>query len=201
MGDLATLSLMKTSIKSKIKRCGFTTTPNSTMVHIHSQIIRPNFKMTHQSNEIIETNPHHYLKFKNFHFKNSTSESQKNIIPLYIPTFLKNPCGSRCQNFKITPISTPRFLEILCGSPPRKSKNLCGILSEFLKNLYVVDRPNFVFFVRPLFSLLYHKTEQNATEENKKNKNIYSFCDPLSILYIIIYRIKDKINKKYYCFL
>ena len=177
---------MKHQLNPKIKKAWF---------HHHTNfhnVIRPfptiysHFKMTHQSNEIIETNPHHYLKFKNFHFKNSTSESQKNIIPLYIPTFLKNPCGSRCQNFKITPISTPRFLEILCGSPPRKSKNLCGILSEFLKNLYVVDRPSFVFSVRPLFSLLYHKTEQNATEENKKNKNIYSFCDPLSILYIYI---------------
>ena len=145
--------------------------------------------MTHQSNEIIETNPHHYLKFKNFHFKNSTSESQKNIIPLYIPTFLKNPCGSRCQNFKITPISTPRFLEILCGTPPRKSKNLCGILSEFLKNLYVVDRPNFVFFVRPLFSLLYHKTEQNATEENKKIKIFTHLIISFLYLYIVLFYI------------
>ena len=156
--------------------------------------------MTHQSNEIIETNPHHYLKFKNFHFKNSTSESQKNIIPLYIPTFLKNPCGSRCQNFKITPISTPRFLEILCGSPPRKSKNLCGILSEFLKNLYVVDRPNFVFSVRPLF--LYCTTKRNRTQQRKTKKiKIFTLFVILFLYYIYIYRIKDKINKKYYCFL
>ena len=166
---------MKHQLNPKIKKVWF---------HHHTNfhnVIRPfptiyfNFTTTQQTNEIIETNPHNYLKFKNFHFK-IPRLNRKRISTHYIaPHFLKNPCGSRCQNFKITPISTPRFLEILCGSPPRKSKNLCGILSEFLKNLYVVDRPNFVFFVRPLFSLLYHKTEQNATEENEKNKNIYSF--------------------------
>ena len=50
--------------------------------------------------------------------------------------------------------------------------------------------PEFCVFRSPSFSLLYHKTEQNAIGENEKNKNIYSFRDPLSILYI--YRIKDK---------
>lgn len=54
--------------------------------------------------------------------------------------------------------------------------------------------PEFCVFRSPSFSLLYHKTEQNAIGENEKNKNIYSFCDHLSILYIYIYiyRIKDK---------
>ena len=159
----------------------------------------PNYLFQFQNDSSIKRNQQNessplFKIFKNLIPKIPRPKCKKNINPLYSPTFLKNPCGSRCQNFKITPISTPRFLEILCGSPPRKSKNLCGILSEFLKNLYVVDRPNFVFFVRPLFSLLYHKTEQNAIGENEKNKNIYSFCDPLSILYIYIYiyRIKDK---------
>lgn len=155
------------------------------MVHTCSQVFISISKMARQSKETNKTNPYHYLKFSKISFQNSTSESQKNINPLYSPTFLKNPCGSRCQNFKITPISTPRFLEILCGSPPRKSKNLCGILSEFLKNLYVVDRPNFVFSVRPLF--LYCTTKRNKTQQEKTKKiKIFTHFVILFLYYIYI---------------
>ena len=117
---------------------------------------------------------------------------QKEYQPTIQPHIFEKSMWQPLPKFQNHPNLHPQIFRNSMWQPTEKIEKPMWYLVGIFEKSICGRPPEFCVFRSPSFSLLYHKTEQNAIGENEKKIKIFTHFVILFLYYIYIYRIKDK---------